>query len=293
MTITMRRLEQPGPAAAERIDSFEGTGVVCTFTLQRGLTLREAIATPLQAAGIQSAAVVLGNVEFEPFQYVMPAFSNSPEHVAYYSDTFKPSGPMAIQMANATYGRRDGAPFLHCHALWLDAEGQQRGGHLVPTETVIAAPSMAQAWGLANVAMQAEPDPETNFTLFHPIAVEPAAALRPDGGPRIVVARIRPNEDLVESIEAVAKRHGMRNAIVRGSLGSIVGAEFENGDRVDDIATEILVLDGRVSTDASGDASTRLDIALIDPHGDIHKGRLVRGRNAVLICFELVLEEIA
>ena len=34
-----------------------------------------------------------------------------------------------------------------------------------------------------------------------------------------------------------------------------------------------------------------MEIALIDPRGDVHKGRLARGENPVLICFELVLEE--
>lgn len=78
----------------------------------------------------------------------------------------------------------------------------------------------------------------------------------------------------------------MRDAIVRGSVGSIIGAEFEDGRTLDDRATEILVRSGEVR-----DGIGRLDIGLINPQGQVCEGVLKRGSNPVLICFELVLEE--
>jgi hypothetical protein len=120
--------------------------------------------------------------------------------------------------------------------------------------------------------------------------VEPRPTRAAIAGRRTAIARIRPNEDLVGAIESVCVTHGFESATIRGSVGSTVGVRFDDGHVVEDIATEIMVLQGRVSPTASGPCA-ELDIALIDPRGEVHKGRLTRGANPVLICFELVLEE--
>ena len=40
---------------------------------------------------------------------------------------------------------------------------------------------------------------------------------------RVVYGRVRPNEDLVEAVEAVCDEAGVLNGFVRGSLGSLSG----------------------------------------------------------------------
>ena len=95
----------------------------------------------------------------------------------------------------------------------------------------------------------------------------------------------------ISDIEAVCREHGVRSAILCASLGSLVGALFEDGGTVEDIATEMLVVAGRVEPDGDGTPRARLDIALADTSGRIHAGRLVRGSNPVCITFELMLEE--
>ena len=287
-----RQVTQPGPAAAERIDSIASTAVPLSFTLEPGLTLREAIAGPLLAAGIVSASVRLDNVQLAPFHYVRPALSATPDHAAYYSEQFS-SPAVRMVRANATFGSKDGAPFVHCHAWWEDAAGNCEGGHVLTDLSLIAAPVAAMAWGSRDVAMQVDYDPETNFSLFHPLAcAAPATATAVEKQRRSAVARIRPNQDLSHALEEICARHGFDHAVIRGSLGSIVGAVFDDGRIIPERATEILVENGRVDIDAAGTLMTTLDIFLIDIHGAVHRGRLARGCNPVLICFELVLEEV-
>ena len=142
----------------------------------------------------------------------------------------------------------------------------------------------AQAWGLHDATMATRYDPETNFTLFYPtrLSDQPLSA----SGKRLVLARIRPDQDLTIAVEQACAENGMRDAVVRGSVGSIIGADFEDGRVLEDRATEILVRSGEVR-----DGIGRLDIGLINPQGQVCEGVLKRGSNPVLICFELVLEE--
>lgn len=286
-----RHLKQPGPPAVQRIESIVGDALSLTFALADGQSLRDAILGPLEAAGMAAATVRIEGLRVHSMRYVRPAASPDDEHVAFYSEQHRIDEPVTIELACATVGRRDGGPFIHCHAMWRSADGRWQGGHIFSDQVIVAQDTEARAWGIANAEMRADFDAETNFTLFRPVPIEAARKPVPAStGRRCVVARIRPNEDLVQSIEQVCREHGLRAATIRGSVGSIVGARFENAAPVDDIATEIFVLDGVVAEATNGPRAT-LDIALIDPRGNIHQGRVARGDNPVLICFELFLEE--
>lgn len=278
-----RHLRHLGPVHPDRIESFASQPVATTFTLQPGLTLCEAVAGPLAELGIRSGALLLSGMKLGPMQFVMPTWSKTPDHVAYYSETYRPEGMVAIDFATATFGERDGGPFLHCHALWRGPQGEPCGGHILPFDTIVAEATEASVYGSRSVTMAAAPDAETNFTLFRPAAVGAT-------GGACIVARIRPNEDLVGAIETVCQRHGLKRARVRSGIGSTVGAVFEDGLRVDQVPTEIVVLDGRIAPDADGAPRATLDIALIDAFGRIHRGTPTRGCNPVLICFELILQ---
>jgi len=288
-----RSARHPGAPDPVRIVSLAGNAASLDFTLQAGMNLRDAISAPLAAAGIQGATVRFENLRVSPHHFLMPALSHDGKHAAFYSAPHEVAGGVLIELACATYGRRDGAPFVHCHAIWRDADGKRQGGHLLTDQTIVAAPAVAQAWGLQHATMETRFDPETNFTLFHPAVVNVAQhAGDSTGGPRTVLARIRPDQDLNMAIEDICRAHGIRHARVRGSVGSIIGAEFEDGRVVEDLATEILVKQGHVQVGADG-LCCHLEIVLIDPRGNVCEGVLARGRNPVLICFELVLEELA
>ncbi|MEP9347744.1 DUF296 domain-containing protein [Xanthobacter sp. KR7-225] len=281
------RLKQPGPEAAERIECAVGAARHLDFTLAPGLTLNAAIAGPLLEAGFSAAQVELSGGAFGPFTYVMPAGAQDAEHAAWYSAPFTPQGTTRLEAGNLTFGRKDGAPFIHCHAFWTEPDGARRGGHVMPHEAVVAAPIAARAFGTADVALTADFDAETNFTLFTPHQAKAAAP-----GRRIAFARVRPNTDICGALEDVCRRHGFAAGRVRGSVGSLIGARFSDRGPVADYATEVFARHGVVVPDGAGLAA-RLDIALVGMSGVLAEGRLLSGANPVCITFEVAIEEAA
>jgi predicted DNA-binding protein with PD1-like motif len=281
----MRTLRQPGPVHPQRIDVVRGHVRALRYTLAPGATLNEAITAPLIEAGFQAATVTFAGALLAPFSFVMPGPPDGSAHVAYFTAAVSPPGETRVEQANITFGRASGKPLIHCHAAWTEADGHRRGGHILPAETRVAAPADVIAWGFTDVRIETAPDPETNFTLFQPHAV-PAKAdgAKADGAQPAILARVKPNEDLVTAIEAIAASSGIADATVRGSLGSLIGASFIDGRTLDDIATEVLVREGTVR-----DGKAELDLLVVDMQGDIHTGQPVRGQNPVCITFDVVL----
>jgi predicted DNA-binding protein with PD1-like motif len=247
------------------------------FPLRVGLSLLDAATGPLVEAGWRGGTLSFTGGAFEPFRYVMPGPPDDVSHVAYFSAPRAPAGTTRIEQANATFGWHDGKPFLHCHAAWIEADGARRGGHILTGEAIVTQPALVQAWGFTDVAITTSLDPETNFTLFQPSGSTLARA-------PAVVARVRPNQDIVSAVETIARRHQMPSASIRGSLGSLIGACFTNGTIVPDDATEVLVRSGRVI-----DGNAEIDLLAVDAQGRVHEGLLERGGNAVCITFDLVL----
>ncbi len=273
---TIRSLRQPGPAHPNRIDCFRGDLTALRFGLTAGQTLTQAITTPLVEAGFQCATVTFTGTALNPFRYVMPGPADNPSHVAYFTAPRAPSGTTIIEQGNATFGWADGKPFIHCHAAWLEPGAGRRGGHILPSETIITESGEAVAWGFRSIRIEATPDPETNFTLFQPSGTSSGSDL---------VARIKPNEDILTAMETIARTHGIENATVRGSLGSLIGARFTNGTHVDDHATEVLVRQGHIR---AGKAA--LDLLVVDMQGQVHEGWLQHGQNPVCITFDLFMQ---
>jgi predicted DNA-binding protein with PD1-like motif len=278
--MTQPRLAQPGPSLLPRVESLAARATRLDFTLEAGLSLLEAVARPLRAAGFASAAVEIAGGGFGPFAYVLPAHAPDAVHAAWYSATHEPPGGARLERGNVTFGQREGAPWLHCHAVWQEASGR-RAGHVLPEETLVAAPIAARAWGLSGAGFAVGPDAETNFSLF-----QPAALPGPAGGSRAVVLRVRPNEDMVAALEAACRAHGIARAVLRGGVGSLVAPRLAEGTGTADIATELLVTGGGV-----GPGGGTVTVALADMQGRVHAGTVPRGANAVCITCELVLEE--
>lgn len=279
-----RTVRHPGRPDAERIVTLAGPAMQLDFTLEAGLNLRDAVCLPLARAGLDGGTVRFAGLPIASLHFLMPALAVDDQHAAFYSAPQAMEEGTVIEYACATVGRKDGEPFVHCHAIWRGRDGQRQGGHLMMEKTVVGARTPAQAWGLHGATMATRYDPETNFTLFYPTRLSDQIAT--PSGKRIVLARIRPDQDLTIAVEQACAANGMRNAIVRGSVGSIIGAEFADGRVLEDRATEILIRSGAVQ-----DGMGRLDIGLINPQGQVSEGVLARGRNPVLICFELVLQE--
>jgi predicted DNA-binding protein with PD1-like motif len=217
----------------------------------------------------------------------MPALSRTGENAAFYSDTFRPAGTTRLKIGTMTLGERDGAPFFHCHALWIEADGRAGGGHILPEETIVAEPFEVDAFGIDGAVFTAEPDPETNFKLFGPV---PSAARGAETTSRVFALRLRPNQDFAGALEAFCRERGIASAKLHGGVGSIIGARFADGRIVEPFATELTVKSGMIALGASGGLEAKLDVALVDHTGGLAEGRLVRGDNPVLMTMELVVE---
>ena len=166
----MRSVEQPGPPAPERIQWAEARGRAFSFTLQAGLPLLQAARRGFAEAGFSGGVLSMREGALGPFAYVMPALSKTGANAAFYSDTFRPRGVTRLKLGAMTLGERDAAPFFHCHGLWTETDGHLHGGHILPEESIVAESFAVEAFGIDGAMFVAEPDPETNFKLFGPVA---------------------------------------------------------------------------------------------------------------------------
>jgi predicted DNA-binding protein with PD1-like motif len=280
--VVRRRIEHPGPAAAQRVDALPAGLRRLELVLQPGRPLLDALVAALPA-GTASAVLSLGEATLFPFAWVMPALSKTPAHAVYFSDRFDAAAPVRLLEARVTYGRRDGQPWLHCHANWAEADGTPRCGHLLPEHAMLASPLAATAWVLEGAAFEVVPDDETRFALFRPVAQAGSAG-------QSLAVRLAPNEDVCAALEALCQQHGLARATVRGGVGSTVGAVFDDGRVVQPFVTEVLIREGRVRHGANGQPVADIDVSLVDYTGGLASGRLARGANPVLVTFELVLE---
>ena len=283
----MRRIEQPGPPMVERIQCVEARGRAFSFIMESGIPLLEAARRGFASAGFAGGVLNMRGGALGPFAYVMPALSKTPEHAAFYSDTFRPAGLTGLKIGALTLGERDGAPFFHCHALWTEAGGRAGGGHILPEETTVAEPFVVEAFGIDGAAFTAEPDPETNFKLFGPV---PSAVAGAKTTCRAFALRLRPNQDFAGALEAFCRERSITRGRIHGGVGSTIGARFTDGQIVEPFATEMAIRSGVILPGANGALEAELDVALVDYLGGIAEGRLVRGDNPVLMTMELVLE---
>ena len=276
-----RTIRQPGPPSATRIVAVPAGAVAVDTELPKGALLLDALADLVRRHGAESGCFALTGGAFGPFGYVIPALSPDATHAAFYSAPRRPPGATRLEAGAVTVGWRDGAPFFHCHALWIQADGTRGCGHVLPEETFVAAPIHVTGATLIGARFEATQDPETGFKLFVPCATgtRPPAHAAPG-----VALRLAPNQDLVRTLERAATEAGLGQARVRGGVASTIGARFTNAKPITGFATELLVTAGRIGPESS------LDIAIVDLDGHIGKGRLAAGDNPVLMTFEGFLE---
>jgi len=281
----MRSIEQPGPVHPERVQCAPANIRAVEVALQPGVTLLDGLADAVRSYGVSSAVFSLQGGSFEPLAYYMPALSDTPEHVAYFSERFEATGEARIDSGSITFGLRQGQPSLHCHAIWGDPDGRRKSGHLIPAESRVATPVRLQAWMLDGAGFEVTPDSETNFNLM-----QVAAGDTRSEGFNAFVVRLRPNQDLCLALESFCAERGIRRASIRGGVGSLIGTVFEDGRVVEPFVTEVFIRSGEIATNPDGAPQASVDVGLVAHSGEIAEGRLKRGENPVLITFELVIE---
>ncbi len=116
---------------------------------------------------------------------------------------------------------------------------------------------------------------------------------------RILTARIRPNVDLVEGIEAICAENDIACAEIRSCVGSVMDAVLEIGgggenareQLVKGPGLEIALTTGEVRPDEGGAPCARLFGLVANWNSDAFAGEFVRGRNLTFVTLELVLQE--
>ncbi len=273
-----------------QIQALAGHAATASVMLEPGQSLLRALVDALAPFDTKSAVLRFKNGAFEPFCYVMPALSKSPDHSVYFSDRYDVTGKVSLETASVTYGIRQGQPWLHCHAVWVEPDGTRRCGHLLPEDIQVSEPIEATVSVLRDVAFSVEPDSETNFSLFIPIAGPWFGRTHSSDAKQSVYAiRLSPNTDVCESLEKFCQVNQIRRATILGGVGSTVGAVFDDGRIVEPFVTEMLIRNGHINTDADHQLIAEIDISMVDYLGGISEGRLKRGENPVLVTFELVL----
>ncbi|MEX5686516.1 hypothetical protein [Pseudomonas silesiensis] len=100
--------------------------------------------------------------------------TGKPERPYDYGQPVVLDGYITFISGAITVGRdAQGAPLLHCHAGFLDRDGEQHGGHLVLDKLIVGSePLTIRLCLFDQVAYQVQPDAETHFNLLHPVRQE-------------------------------------------------------------------------------------------------------------------------
>jgi predicted DNA-binding protein with PD1-like motif len=135
---------------------------------------------------------------------------------------------------------------------------------------------------------------------MNPIASFISATARIETGHygRLIVARIKPNEDLIASLEGLCAAHAIECAVVRSVVGSLTEARLAHGYALSEQITavvgpgiEILSVYGEVLSASGNDPRTSISGVVADPAGQLHAGRFCRGGNLSFVTIEVSLQE--
>ncbi len=288
-------LAHPGPRDERRTESVPSPSAVVQTMLTPGTRLVDALAAAVERAGYANAQVEIMGGTLNRVSYCIPDRCRDGSAAMAYSETKETLVPAQLLTASVTLGYRDGERFMHCHAAWLDAGGHLHGGHLWPETRIGDVPAYAVIHALPGVALINGIDPETRMPAFTPRATKSSQdVVGPTTSRRAVVSRVKPGEDVVHAAIQICQAHGFGTAVVRASLGSLVGACLRARDamvHVDGPATEVISLTGRLRDGGSSGYDGELSVILVDRHAVVHAGQLVPGRNLVAVTFELLVEE--
>ena len=271
--MSLPQLRHPGPVTGPRLEAVPCGAHPVTLRLRAGQTLAAAVAEALAAAGFGAGYLRLDGLHLAPLVWVIPAPAPGDGRVAWFSAPRRLAAAR-IEAGGVHLGQAGADPFCHCHGWWTGGD-RQGIGHVLCEDSLLAADAEVSGWGIAGAAFRRTDDPETGFPLFAPAADAAGAG----AGAGAWLCRIRPNEDPAIALAGLAPGR-LR---VEG-LGSLVGANFLGAAGVSGVAAEFLIERGTASR-----AGAALHVAATGMSGEIHRGRLAPGRNAVCVTAELLV----
>ncbi len=269
----LRRIDHPGPPAAERITAIPCRATRRRVCLRPGLSMLDAMTAAVDGA---PAWFDLAGVPTERLRFVQPAPAPGDGRAAWYSATSTLEGGRILR-AGAHLGLRDSAPFAHVHGLWAGREDRVHMGHLLNDQTVVGDGVEVDAWMLEGARMETFDDAETGFSLFRPVVTRLAAA------PDALLATARPNQILDGALLGAARGAGMGHATVKG-IGSLIGTRFAERNGLDSYATEVLLTNARI--DGGQVALSAASVGFDGAHGE---GSLAHALNTICVTFEFLM----
>jgi uncharacterized protein len=115
---------------------------------------------------------------------------------------------------------------------------------------------------------------------------------------RLLVARIKPNQDLATSLGELCKSNGFKSAVIRGVVGSLVEANLSRGHgenrsvaRVPGPGVEILSVYGEVRIATSSTPEVSITGVVAGTDGRIFAGRFLAAGNLSFITIEASIQE--
>lgn len=165
-----RTMVHPGPMAPLRLEHVAACGQrQWRLTLAPGQVLLSALTGAMARQGVQAAALALLGGELQTVAYCLPIPDPEGLVIATYG------APLVLHNAallrgSATLGQNaEGAPVVHCHATFADAQGTVRGGHVLTDRTVVGArPVTVVATALEGMDLRLGFDPETRLQMLRP-----------------------------------------------------------------------------------------------------------------------------
>jgi uncharacterized protein len=123
---------------------------------------------------------------------------------------------------------------------------------------------------------------------------------------RIIVGRILPGSDLVTGIEGICRKHSIRQAIIVGTIGSVVNSHFDWASTVEERpgtghtssrsiegAGSLIGGQGLVCRNEDGsELDVHLHCTITDPSGAVYGGHFPKGNVPVLSTIDVSLIEI-
>lgn len=274
-----RLIQHRGVPSAERFHWSRTNVRRIDTVLEPGQTVGDGLAALMRRENCAGGVAHMGGGLLDPCRWYIPAHHPTGELPVWYSNVRDAAGAATFEWASSTLGLANGEPSTHTHGIWRLADGRRFGGHLLPNESVIKQPVSVVAWLSADAGFARKFDAETTFELF---------AANGGGQGNGVIATLRPNGDLTESIEQLAIACGMRDAQVRGT-GSVFDLTAHDGQVHPSDAFEIGIVSGKVVPDGDGVAVRDLALAGVGFDGNPVETKIARGRNRVCVTFELIL----
>ncbi len=165
-----RTMVHPGPMAPLRLEHVAARGQrQWRLTLTPGQVLLLALTGALAAQGVRAAAMALLGGELQTVAYCLPIPDPEGQVIATYGAPLVLHDAILLR-ASATLGQSaDGAPVIHCHATFADAQGTLRGGHVLTDRTVVGRrPVTVLVTALDGMDLRLGFDPETRLHMLRP-----------------------------------------------------------------------------------------------------------------------------